>query len=290
MIVLWVVSTLLWWAFAFMPLPSQPPEWVTAARYACFGSMERGLPAANGWMLLVLAPASFLAGIFVIWGPDLRGSMLHVARTRSGRCMVIALALAVATEGAWVVRKVHAARAVTTWAHGVQGDTELPEAYPRQTGAAPDFTLIDQHGRAISLSSFKGTPLVLTFVFAHCQTMCPLIVGTLKRASPDRAPVLMVTLDPWRDTPSTLPGIARQWALPARFHVLSSPRVSEVLRVVDAYGVRAERNERSGDIVHPGLVLLIDARGRLIYTFNNPSPAWVREGLDRLDRTHADAG
>jgi hypothetical protein len=50
------------------------------------------------------------------------------------------------------------------------------------------------------------------------------------------------------------------------------------------------RDERTGDIAHPGLVFLIDADGGLAYTFSNPSPAWVREGLRRLGRTHVLAG
>jgi cytochrome oxidase Cu insertion factor (SCO1/SenC/PrrC family) len=66
--------------------------------------------------------------------------------------------------------------------------------------------------------------------------------------------------------------------------------VAEVLRVVGAYQVPFERNEKTGDIVHPGVVFLIDAQGRLAYTFNNPPPAWIREGLARLDRAGANAG
>jgi cytochrome oxidase Cu insertion factor (SCO1/SenC/PrrC family) len=116
--------------------------------------------------------------------------------------------------------------------------------------------------------------------------MCPFIVATLRRAAPEGAAVLLVTLDPWRDTPSTLPGIARQWELPRNFHVLSSRTAGDVLRVAEAYGVGFQRDERTGDIVHPGLVFLVDAEGRLGYTFNNPPPAWVSEGLQRLGRAH----
>jgi len=278
-----------WWAFAFMPLPSNPPDWVTAARYACFGSREGGLPDASGWIMLVLAPMSFLAGGVMLWGSDLGVSIVNAAHTRTGQCVTALLVLAFVTEGTWVARKVHAARTVTTWAEALAEADELPEAYPRQAIAAPDFRLIDQEGRSISLSAFRGRPVVLTFVFAHCQTMCPIIVSTLKRsATVDTAvEVLMVTLDPWRDTPGALPAIARQWELPRRFHVLSSGTASAVHRVAEAYGVRFERNDRTGDIVHPGLVFVIDSQGQLVYTFNDPPPAWVREALDRLGRTHA---
>jgi protein SCO1/2 len=291
-LLLWLGATLLWWAFAFTPLPSEPPAWLSAARHACFGSADDGLPAAHGWMLLVLGPASFLLGIVALWGRELPASLARVVRGRAGHGVVAVVALAVVIEGAWVVRKVDAARKVGAWAQAVHDEGELPAAYPRQTTPAPDFTLVDQHGATLSLGAVKGRPVVLTFVFAHCQTVCPLVVETLKQASRDPAPVsvLLVTLDPWRDTPSVLPGIASQWRVPAGFHVLSSRRVQEVLRVSEQYGVTSVRDDRTGDIRHPALVFLIDADGRLAYTFSNPSPAWVREGLRRLGRTRVLAG
>lgn len=44
-----------------------------------------------------------------------------------------------------------------------------------QGRAAPGFTLTDQHGRTVSLSTFRGHPVVLTFMDPHCVTMCPII-------------------------------------------------------------------------------------------------------------------
>lgn len=291
-LVLWLGTTLLWWGFAFMPLPSAPPEWLSAARAACFGSAESGLPALHGWMLLVLAPASFLVGILVLWGSELRGSVLSVARSPLGMCVVALIAAVLIAEGVWVSAKVRAGLAVAAWDQDGQDTSDLPATYPRQVAVAPDFALVDQGGEKISLGGFKGKPVVLTFVFAHCQTMCPLLVQSIKQAAPGAPPseVLMVTLDPWRDTPSALPGIARRWDVPKNFHVLSSASVAEVLSVVDTYQVPFERNEKTGDITHPGLVFLVDAQGRLAYTFNNPPPAWIREGLDRLAAGAAHAG
>jgi protein SCO1/2 len=239
-------------------------------------------------MLLVLAPTSFLVAILVLWGPELPASLRRAGRTVRGRGVFALIALVVIVEGGWVFRKIGAARAVTAWSGAQAIEVELPAEYPRNAAVAPGFHLVDQHGREVSLERFKGQPVVLTFVFAHCETLCPLIVETVKRVTPGA--VLLITLDPWRDTPSTLPAIAARWALPENFHVLSSRRADEVLGVIEAYGVPVERNEKSGDIVHPALVFLIDAEGRLAYTFNNPSAAWIREGLARLGRTTASAG
>jgi protein SCO1/2 len=273
-------------------MSATPPEWLTAARAVCFGSLESGLPAPYGWMLLVLGPASFLVGIFAIWGSELRASVISLARSPVGACVFAVIAAGLAAEGVWIFTQVRVGLAAVEWTPGAPDSSPLPTTYPRQVAVAPDFALVDQDGERISLGRFKGRPVLLTFVFAHCQTMCPLLVQNIKQASAGAPPteVLIVTLDPWRDTPSALAGIARQWGVPKNFHFLSSASVAEVVSVVNAYQVPFERNEKTGDIVHPGLVFLVDARGRLAYTFNNPPPVWIREGLARLDRTGANAG
>ena len=278
-----MAAVLGWWAFAFLPLPSAPPAWLAAARVACFGAMERGLPDASGWMMLVLAPASLLGAIVAIWGRQL-GPVLHGAvRNRLGRALVVSLVAIAMIEGGWVVDRLRAARAVEAWTPSPLDDGPLPAAYPREARPAPDFTLVDQHGAPLSLAGLKGHPVVVTFVFAHCQTMCPFIVATLKRAVPAGASVVLVTLDPWRDTPSALSATAARWELPANFHFVSARSTGEITRVAAAYGVSSARDERTGDIVHPGLVFVVDAGGRVAYTFSNPPAAWIREALARLD-------
>jgi protein SCO1/2 len=279
-LLLWVASTLSWWAFAFVPLPAAPPPWLAAARAACFGAADTGLPDASGLMLLVLAPAMSLGVMAALWGAELPAAVRRAARSRAGAALILVVAVAVLVEASWVWAKVGTARAVAGWDAAV-ALTELPADYPRTAASAPVFTLVDQHGQAVSLHALRGRPVIVTFVFAHCETMCPLVVATLKASVAD-ASVLLVTLDPWRDTVSSLPGLARRWELPDNFHVLSAGAVDPVLRVAAAYGVSFHRDERSGEIVHPGLVFVVDADGRLAYTFNNPPNAWVREALRRL--------
>ena len=40
---------------------------------------------------------------------------------------------------------------------------------------APDFTLTDQNGKTLSLSSFRGHAVVLTFMDPRCRTICPIV-------------------------------------------------------------------------------------------------------------------
>src|SRR6185312_7662043 len=45
---------------------------------------------------------------------------------------------------------------------------------------APGFTLTDQCGKQVSLSPFKGKPVVVTFMYTHCPDVCPLIAEKLR--------------------------------------------------------------------------------------------------------------
>ncbi|MCL8208379.1 MAG: SCO family protein [Actinomycetia bacterium] len=44
---------------------------------------------------------------------------------------------------------------------------------------APDFTLVDQFGRRVTLSAFRGKTVVLAFVDSMCTTICPLTTQSM---------------------------------------------------------------------------------------------------------------
>jgi cytochrome oxidase Cu insertion factor (SCO1/SenC/PrrC family) len=50
--------------------------------------------------------------------------------------------------------------AAATWAAGMR--------------RAPDFRLVDQGGGPVSLSSFRGRPVIVTFIDPLCRNFCPL--------------------------------------------------------------------------------------------------------------------
>ena len=49
-------------------------------------------------------------------------------------------------------------------------------------GRAPDFTLSDQFGKQVSLSSFRGKVVVLAFNDSECTTICPLTTSAMVQA------------------------------------------------------------------------------------------------------------
>jgi protein SCO1 len=159
------------------------------------------------------------------------------------------------------------------------------------------LALVDQHGDVLTLDRFHGRPVLLTFAYAHCATICPLLVrdalaaqeaSAERRAAASTAEawlvpaVVVVTLDPWRDTPARLPHIARTWGLGEDAWLLSGP-VDEVTAVLDAWQIPRGRDERTGEVTHPALTYLIDAAGRIAYA-STGTRATLAELVQRLER------
>jgi protein SCO1/2 len=69
-----------------------------------------------------------------------------------------------------------------------------------------DFSLPDTSGKTRTLGDFKGKAVVLFFGYTHCPDVCPTTLAELSQAlqklgdDGKRVQVLMVTVDPARDT------------------------------------------------------------------------------------------
>ncbi len=75
---------------------------------------------------------------------------------------------------------------------------------PRQINA---FVMTDHHGQSVGVEKLKGKWSILFFGFTFCPDVCPTTLSVLSSAVSDlkNAPqVIMVSVDPERDTPVTL--------------------------------------------------------------------------------------
>lgn len=262
-----LVITLGWWALALWPLPDAAPPALLRARTICFGTADNGLPSPVGWMMLIGEPIMITLLLLSVTGSTtIREGFQGLARRRAGRLglgavvtVLVVAALAAGVRVAWALG-VDAAVART--------DMELPASYPRLDRPAPALDLTDQHGRAFTVATLRGRPALVTFAYAHCETVCPIVVQEVvqawKQLSAERPVVVVITLDPWRDTPSRLGTIAEQWDLPDDAHVLSGP-VETVEATLDRWGIARSRDPQNGEITHPLLVYVLDRTGRLAY-------------------------
>lgn len=80
------------------------------------------------------------------------------------------------------------------------------------TGAsyAKDFALTDHTGKTRTLADFRGKVVVLFFGFTQCPDVCPTTLADMAQVKKklgkqgDDLQVLLVSLDPQRDTPAVL--------------------------------------------------------------------------------------
>jgi protein SCO1/2 len=272
---LWLAATGLWWALALAPVPASVPAWLAVTRAVCFGTGEDGLPAAYGWLNLIGGPLGWLAALGAVWGRDFATGVRTLAGSGSGRAMLALLAVLPLLFAGWAGQRVAVALRVSAALHGTD-EAGAAQPYARLDRPAPAFRLLDQRGETVELAALRGRVVWLTFAFGHCETLCPLLVRRAADAA-RRAPELggrlvIITLDPWRDTPASLPALAAHWNAGPGMAVLSGP-VEAVNRVLDDYRVERQRDLRTGDIVHPGLAYVVDPQGRLFAAFLNPSTA-----------------
>jgi len=286
MLLTWLAVTMGMWLMAFYRMPEATPEWLVRAQSVCFGSSESGLPDTSGWIVLVLSPLLFLFVFGAAYANDLMIGMVNVYRTMPGKIFILLLVFAVSSQASWVMGRVRAGNQIAGANYAPAGGGALPEDYPRTWEPAFPFSLTDQNGETGGPADFKGSPVILSFAFANCQTICPAVLDQLKAAVDSighRVPVLIVTLDPWRDRPSKLETMSQLWELGPRSRLYSGD-VDSVLDVLNKYRVPISRNEQNGEVTHPPLVYIIDAEGRIAYTFNNPTSDWITNAIARVER------
>jgi protein SCO1/2 len=258
-----VAITASWWALALWPLPPDAGGWLLRTREVCFGSTRDSLPSAAGWLVLIGQPLGMVGLLITLWGTELRAGVA-LALSRAGGQIVVGTLIALLATGltATAIRVRDAS--VDRFSTG----GELAGQLTRLNDPAPAFALTDQFGRTVTLDAFKGRPVIVTFAFAHCDTVCPLIVSDVltarRQIEAPPPPILVITLDPWRDTPTRLATIASAWGLDGEAHLLSgSP--DQVERTLNAWRVPRMRNQKTGDISHPSIVYVVGANGRIAY-------------------------
>jgi protein SCO1/2 len=140
------------------------------------------------------------------------------------------------------------------------------------TGAdfGKDIQLTDHNGQPRRLADFRGKAVVVFFGFTHCPDVCPTTLAELARAlqklgpAADRVQVLMVTVDPERDTPELLKQYVT--ALDPRFLGLTGDTAA-VARTAKEFKVFYQKNSGSSSqnysVDHSSGTYIFDPAGRL---------------------------
>ena len=138
--------------------------------------------------------------------------------------------------------------------------------FPMTGNLAPDFTLTDQFGHPVTLSSLRGHEVVLAFIDARCKTLCPLTAQIMYDArvqlgssAASRVDLVAVNANP---TATSVPevqswsinhGMLHQWS----FLTGTAQQLQSVYHVYNVY-VQVSSNDL---VEHDPIIFIIDTQG-----------------------------
>lgn len=132
-----------------------------------------------------------------------------------------------------------------------------------------DLALEDQDGQPFRLEQLRGHPVLLTFFYASCTTMCPMIISdarAVEAAVPEaeRAGlrVVVVTIDPAHDTAARLHETATERGLPLDRWTLVRGSDADVRTLASTLGMNY-RPTPDG-FAHNAILTVLDGGGAVV--------------------------
>jgi protein SCO1 len=154
--------------------------------------------------------------------------------------------------------------------HGSTALAAVPAPLPRESVYQLPAPLQDQAGHKFEWRTRRGKPQLVAMFYTSCPFICPLIVDSGKGVENALAPaelarleILLISMDPERDTPAALAQVAQRRKLDTTRWTLASPQSDDVRAVAGVLGIRY-RKLADGGFNHTSALVLLDAEGRIV--------------------------
>lgn len=173
----------------------------------------------------------------------------------------------------------------------VEGEDESADAvYEDLAGSrlpdgvrAPSFELTDEREDAIAMSDFRGEPVIVTFLYTHCDDTCPPAAQQVKGALDELGhdvPALAIAVEPPRDTPESARAFLSKQRMLGRMRFVIGTR-AELEPVWKGYAIRPQAPGEE----HQARIVLVDRRGfqRIGFPVDQATPEGIAHDLRRLE-------
>ncbi|HKT17023.1 MAG TPA: SCO family protein [Stellaceae bacterium] len=151
----------------------------------------------------------------------------------------------------------------------------------------PDITLVDQNGTPFALADYRGTPVLVDFIYTSCPSLCTVLGDDFRRIaesiriSPnaDRLSLLSISFDVERDGLPELKLYGERYGAEAPAWRIAVPSRTEIAPLLQAFGVVVIRDGYGG-FIHNDALYLIDRAGRLVRIMDpDASPQRIEQAL-----------
>jgi protein SCO1/2 len=185
--------------------------------------------------------------------------------------------------------------------------TTVVPGEPKPGDEIPDFGLVNQDGRPIRLSQYKGKALALTFIYTRCPQpdQCTLMSNNFAaidrelQKMPDvygKTQLLSISFDPDYDTPKVLRSYGashteRYSDETFQHWEFATGTPDQVKGIAQFFGLRYYHDTESGDeqVIHSLRTAVIDQNGKLVklYRGNEWKPSEIVGDLTTLVSSQA---
>ena len=133
-----------------------------------------------------------------------------------------------------------------------------------------DHILLNREGRPVSLSSFRGKPLMVSFIYTGCFQVCPTttkslqetVDGLQKSLGPNMFNVVSIGFNQPADSPQALKSFATQYGINQPNWDFLSPPAALVPKLAEDFGFVYAASPAGFD--HVLQVSIVDAEGRIV--------------------------
>jgi protein SCO1/2 len=151
----------------------------------------------------------------------------------------------------------------------------------------PNFELLDQNGAALHLSDYRGSAVLVTFIYTRCPlpNFCPLmstrfseLQGKLGKKYPGKVHLISVSFDPQFDTPIVMKEYGKHFGARTKTWSLATGSQQQIDRVAGLFGLIKEK-EASG-YSHDLRTALISPDGKLVHIWR--SNVWTADEVEAM--------
>lgn len=147
---------------------------------------------------------------------------------------------------------------------------------------APEIGLEDEDGERVRMADLRGEPVVITFLYSHCEDTCPAqaqqVKGALDELGQD-VPALAISVDPENDTADSAALFLNKQRMTGRMRFVLGSR-AQLARIWDGYGIEPQVD----DLDHTARIVLVDPMGvqRVGYPLDKVTPEGIAHDLRLL--------
>jgi protein SCO1/2 len=136
---------------------------------------------------------------------------------------------------------------------------------------APPLKLHDSLGKLVNINDYRGKAVLVTFIYDHCQDVCPIIVSHLHTAQKElgaqarKLQIIAVSVDPVGDTPKTVKKFLAEHQMTGKMQYLigSRPQLEKTWKAWHISAASKPTKNNPDAVEHSALIYGIDGSGKI---------------------------